>query len=103
MPRGEEIDGKRIKRDRQERNSWLAHLILHLLRAVNWKGNITEVRGIVLIDEITHRKAIPLLRECFPNLQFIAGTQSSETAAGVEKKDIILLELQGDEIVVKQD
>ncbi len=75
--------------------SWPAHLILHLLRAVNWKGDITEVSGIVLIDDIDpHREAVPLLRACFPNLQFIAGTRSPETAPGVEKKDILLLEPQ---------
>lgn len=83
--------------------SWSAHLILHLLRAVNWKGNIAEVGGIVLIDDMDpHREAIPLLRECFPNLQFIAGTQSPETVDSLENISILLLEPQGEEIQVKQ-
>jgi hypothetical protein len=90
--------------------SWLTHLIVHLLRAVNWNGNINIVKGIVLIDEVDlhlhpgwQQEIIPLLRECFPNLQFIGCTHSPMTVGGVNEGDIILLEREGNDIYVEQD
>ncbi|MCP4213454.1 MAG: AAA family ATPase [bacterium] len=90
--------------------SWLAHLIIHLLRAVGWNGNINDVKGIVLIDEVDlhlhpswQQQVIPFLRHSFPNLQFIGCTHSPMTAGGAEDGDIILLERNGEEITVKQD
>ncbi|MCU0286622.1 MAG: AAA family ATPase, partial [Acidobacteria bacterium] len=69
--------------------SWLAHLMIHLLRAVHWDGNINDIKGIVLIDELDlhlhpawQQKVIPLLQDCFPNLQFIGCTHSPMTAGG---------------------
>lgn len=90
--------------------SWLTHLIVHLLRAVKWTGNIHTVKGIVLIDEVDlhlhpgwQQDVIPLLRECFPNLQFIGCTHSPMTVGGVDEGNIILLEREGSEIRVNQD
>ena len=90
--------------------SWLAHLIAHLLAAVKWTGNINDIKGIVLIDEVDlhlhpgwQQQVIPLLRESFPNLQFIGCTHSPMTAGGADDGDIILLELQEGEILVRQD
>jgi predicted ATP-binding protein involved in virulence len=90
--------------------AWLAHLIVHLLRAVNWRGNIDVVKGIVLIDEVDlhlhpgwQQEVIPLLRECFPNLQFIGCTHSPMTVGGIDDGDIILLVREGSGITVEQD
>lgn len=90
--------------------SWLAHLIMYLLAAVKWNGDINDIKGIVLIDEVDlhlhpawQQKVIPWLRESFPNLQFIGCTHSPMTAGGADDGDIILLEQQEEEIVVKQD
>ncbi len=90
--------------------SWLAHLIMHLLAAVKWDGDINDIKGIVLIDEVDlhlhpawQQKVIPWLRESFPNLQFIGCTHSPMTAGGTDDGDIILLEQQEEEIVIKQD
>jgi hypothetical protein len=90
--------------------SWLAHLIMHLLAAVKWIGNINDVNGIALIDEVDlhlhpswQQKVIPLLRECFPNLQFIGCTHSPMTAGGANDGDIVLLERDRNEISVTQD
>lgn len=90
--------------------SWLTHLIVHLLRAVNWNGDINIVKGIVLIDGVDlhlhpgwQQEVIPLLRECFPNLQFIGCTHSPMTVGGVNEGDIILLEREGNDIYVEQE
>lgn len=90
--------------------SWLAHLMIHLLRAVHWEGNINDIKGIVLIDELDlhlhpgwQQKVIPLLQDCFPNLQFIGCTHSPMTAGGAGDGDIILLEQYEGEVIVNQD
>ncbi len=90
--------------------SWLAHLIVHLLRAVHWSGKIDIVKGIVLIDEVDlhlhpgwQQEVIPLLRECFPHLQFIGCTHSPMTVGGADEGHIVLLERDGKDIHVKQD
>lgn len=90
--------------------SWLAHLLIHLLAAVKWNGDITAIKGIVLIDEVDlhlhprwQREVIPKLRECFPNIQFIGCTHAPMTAGGAQDGEIILLKKEKDNIVVKQD
>ncbi|MCP4143168.1 MAG: AAA family ATPase [Chloroflexi bacterium] len=90
--------------------SWLAHLIMHLLRAVNWQGNITGIKGIVLIDEVDlhlhpgwQQQVIPILKECFPNLQFIGSTHSPMTAGGADDGEIILLQRDESEIKATQE
>lgn len=90
--------------------SWLAHLIIHLLAANQWHGDINKIKGIVLIDEVDlhlhpswQQRVIPLLRESFPNLQFIGTTHSPMTVGGVSDGDIVLLEQQEGNIQVKQD
>ncbi len=90
--------------------AWLVHLLVHLLAAVDWTGDIDEVRGMVLLDEVDlhlhpkwQQQIIPMLHECFPNLQFIGCTHSPMTAGGAEDGDIILLEEQDGDISIKQD
>jgi predicted ATP-binding protein involved in virulence len=90
--------------------SWLAHLIMHLLAAVQWNGDINDIKGIVLIDEVDlhlhpewQQKVIPWLQESFPNLQFIGCTHSPMTAGGTDDGDIILLEQQEEDIIIMQD
>lgn len=90
--------------------SWLAHLIMHLLAAVKWRGNIMDIQGIVLIDEVDlhlhpawQQQVIPLLQKCFPHLQFIGCTHSPMTAGGANDGDIILLDYHEGKIDVRQD
>ncbi len=90
--------------------SWLAHLLIHLLAAVHWEGNINDIKGIVLIDELDlhlhpswQQQVIPLLQESFPNLQFIGCTHSPMTAGGAGDGDIVLLEQYEGEVILKQD
>jgi hypothetical protein len=90
--------------------SWLAHLIMHLLAAVKWRGNIMDIRGIVLIDEVDlhlhpawQQQVIPSLQKCFPNLQFIGCTHSPMTAGGANDGDIILLDYHEGKINIRQD
>jgi predicted ATP-binding protein involved in virulence len=90
--------------------SWLAHLIMHLLASVQWTGNIREIRGIVLIDEVDlhlhpswQQQVIPMLKESFPNLQFIGSTHSPMTAGGADDGDLILLDYREGNIKARQD
>ncbi len=90
--------------------SWLAHLIMHLLAAVKWRGNISDIQGIVLIDEVDlhlhpawQQQVIPSLQTCFPNLQFIGCTHSPMTAGGANDGDIILLDYHEGKIDIRQD
>lgn len=90
--------------------SWLSHLIVHLLAADNWRGDVNRIIGIVLIDEVDlhlhpgwQQNVIPLLQEAFPNLQFIGSTHSPMTAGGAKDGDMILLERNEGNITVKQD
>jgi predicted ATP-binding protein involved in virulence len=90
--------------------SWLAHLLMHLLASVKWEGNINDIKGIVLIDEVDlhlhpqwQRQVIPWLRESFPNMQFICCTHAPMTAGGAKDGDIILLKQEEEEIRIRQD
>lgn len=61
--------------------------------------NVSERKGIVLIDEIElhlhptwQREIIPALTKTFPNIQFIVSTHSPQVLSNVDGKDIYVIE-----------
>ena len=100
----ERIDINQMSDGYKSMLSWLLHLIVHLYTSINWRGDIRELKGVVLIDEIDlhlhpkwQRTVIGSLRRSFPNLQFIATTHSPMTLGGLEqsKGNIIVLKPLG--------
>jgi predicted ATP-binding protein involved in virulence len=92
--------------------SWVSHLIMHLFATLDWKGDISKVEGIVLIDEIDlhlhpkwQRTVINSLRDAFPKLQFVATSHSPMTVGGLNtgKGEIALLKESDSGIEVHKD
>lgn len=89
--------------------AWVGHLLVHLLAATDWSGEIEAVSGLILIDEVDlhlhpqwQRLIIERIRKTFPNLQFIASTHSPLVVADIETDGgaAFLLEADGDGVSV---
>ncbi|HSK79959.1 MAG TPA: AAA family ATPase [Thermoanaerobaculia bacterium] len=85
--------------------SWVADLLGHAFLE-DPEADPWGLQGIVLLDEIDlhlhptwQRRIIPLLRRVFPKLQFIVNTHSPLVLAGFERDEIILLKMQGGQVV----
>lgn len=85
---------------------WVSELLGHALLEMGEYADPSELRGIVLLDEIDlhlhptwQRKIVPLLRSIFPKLQFIVTTHSPLVLAGFEREEIISLKLEDGQIV----
>lgn len=92
--------------------AWLVHLLVHILRAGKWTGDLTAIQGIVLIDEIDlhlhpqwQRVIIRSLKEAFPKLQFVVSSHSPMTVAGLDAAgaEVALLEARGEAVTIRTD
>ena len=83
---------------------WITDLIYHLSsHAPNRKTKLTDVRGLVLVDEIDlhlhpawQRSVISSLSSHFKNLQFVLTTHSPLVAGSFHKESIFFLEIDRD-------
>lgn len=76
---------------------WISDLIGHLNDVCPGKSKLTDISGIVLVDEIDlhlhpawQRQVVELLSKSFPRLQFIMTTHSPLIASSVHKENIFL-------------
>jgi hypothetical protein len=83
--------------------AWIADLLGHAFLEGDANVQASTLRGIVLLDEIDlhlhpswQRRLVPLLKQVFPQLQFIVTTHSPLVLAGFEQDEIVRLRLQGD-------
>jgi hypothetical protein len=77
---------------------WVGTLLQRLQEINQDSGNPTQARAIVLIDEIDahmhpewQKTLVPLLKDNFPNVQFIATTHSPLVAGAMEEQEVIRL------------
>lgn len=77
--------------------AWVADLLGHAFLETG-KVSASSLEGIVLLDEIDlhlhptwQRELVPLLRQVFPKLQFIATTHSPLVVAGCDAHEILEL------------
>ncbi|MDM8552699.1 AAA family ATPase [Desulfobacterales bacterium HSG2] len=79
---------------------WLLDMIVRMVKADRDIEDLSEMRGIILLDEVDlhlhptwQRRILPSLEKTFPNIQFIATTHSPFVAQSAER----LIELELDE------
>lgn len=79
---------------------WLFDMIIRIVEKGGNISNVSEIKGIVLIDEIDlhlhpvwQRTILPGLEAVFPNIQFIATTHSPLVAQTVEKDNLVVLDM----------
>jgi predicted ATP-binding protein involved in virulence len=89
--------------------AWITDLLGHAFLEHGATAHPEDLHGIVLLDELDlhlhprwQRRLVPLLREVFPNVQFIATTHSPLVVAGLRSEEIVRLRLEGDEVLVAQ-
>lgn len=81
--------------------AWIADLLGHAFLDAGGAVEPSEMRGIVLLDEIDlhlhptwQRRLVPLLRSLFPRVQFVVTTHSPLVLTGFEAEEIIKLDLR---------
>lgn len=80
---------------------WVADLLSHISAGAVKNANLTDYRGVVLVDEIDshlhpewQRTVISTVSTNLPNLQFIFSTHSPIVAGSLEKENIFVMETQ---------
>ncbi len=78
---------------------WIADLLYHICLTASGKTKITEICGVVMVDEIDlhlhpewQRSVIPRISEALPNLQFIFTTHSPIVAGSLNRENIFVME-----------
>ncbi|MCA9705099.1 MAG: AAA family ATPase [Myxococcales bacterium] len=86
--------------------AWIADLLGHAFLDAGEAVDPKTLEGIVLLDEIDlhlhptwQRRIVPLLKNVFPELQFVVTTHSPLVLTGFEADEIIGLTLEGGEVV----
>jgi predicted ATPase len=87
--------------------AWIADLLGHaFLEDTAKTPDVRTLRGIVLLDEIDlhlhptwQRRLVPVLKQVFPQLQFIVTTHSPLVLAGFEQEEIIRLAFKNGRVV----
>lgn len=76
---------------------WVGDLIGHLIDVAPVDRRLTEITGIVLVDEIDlhlhpawQRQVVPLLSKAFPRLQFVFSSHSPLVATSVRRENIFV-------------
>lgn len=76
---------------------WVGDLIGHLVDVAPVDRKLTEITGIVLVDEIDlhlhpawQRRVVPLLSKAFPKLQFVFSSHSPLVATSVRRENIFV-------------
>jgi len=89
--------------------AWICELVGHGFLNFGDAGDPKELTGIVLLDEIDlhlhptwQRRIVPILKQVFPQLQFIVSTHSPLVLTGFESEEIIELGLEGGQVVQKE-
>lgn len=82
---------------------WVTDLLNHLVTGCPPKLKLTDVPGVVLIDEVDlhlhpawQREVIPTLSQVFPRLQFVLTTHSPIVVGTVSSANVYLLEAEED-------
>ncbi len=75
--------------------AWVFDLLYHLWQVLPTQAQFTDIKGVVLIDEIDlhmhaswQRVALKTISECFPNLQFIVTSHSPIVAGSIPSENI---------------
>lgn len=75
--------------------SWICDLLRHLIDVAPENTKLTDIRGIVLVDEIDlhlhpswQRRILPQLSKCLPALQFIVTSHSPILAGSLPWKNV---------------
>lgn len=79
--------------------AWIADLFGHFMLEAGGTPKPSDVRGLVLIDEIDlylhprwQRTLIPSLKAAFPNVQFVVTTHSPVVLANVPPSEVVVLQ-----------
>lgn len=79
--------------------AWVTDLLFHLNESSRVSGNVRDVRGVVLLDEVDlnmhpewQRTLLPQLSGALPKLQFILTTHSPLVAASVGSESVFVME-----------
>lgn len=89
---------------------WAGELVSHLISVSNPGRPLTEIPGIVLIDEIDlhlhpswQREVVPALSSAFPKIQFVMTTHSPLVASTVRKENMFVTDTaENGTAIVKQ-
>lgn len=97
--RGQEVDYTSLSDGYRAFIGWLADLLYNLLLVCPEDKELTEVPGVVLVDEIDlhlhpewQRTVVPSISEAFPNLQFVFTTHSPLVAASVPSERLLVMD-----------
>lgn len=90
--------------------AWVADIIGHMLaEAGNRELSLSEMEGLVLIDEIDlhlhprwQRGVVLALKEIFPRVQFIATTHSPMILSGLTQDEVVILANDADGNIVQE-
>ncbi len=90
----------------QSMMAWVGDLIGQAMIERDEPVMASDLRGIVLIDEVDlhlhprwQRQCIPILRKAFPRLQFVVTTHSPLVLTGFEQHEVIRLRLEDGSVV----
>ncbi len=78
---------------------WISDLLFHLTMAASQHAQLTQLEGVVMVDEIDlhvhpewQRKLIPQITKTLPNLQFIFTTHSPLIVGTLERANVWIVE-----------
>jgi len=87
--------------------AWITDLLGHAFLDADGPVAPADLAGIVLVDEIDlhlhptwQRRLVPLLRQVFPNVQFVFTTHSPLILGGFEQNEVVPLRLDAGHVTV---